>query len=67
MRKVDNDSKADELNIGNSYIFHAQGKRDGARILRLYKVTDFAVYDLALVDAPAFHFCMDTCTNGEVA
>lgn len=38
----------------------------GPRILRLYEVSDFAVHDLALVDSPAFHFTMDTCTNGEV-
>ncbi|KAF2246136.1 glycoside hydrolase family 28 protein [Trematosphaeria pertusa] len=51
---------------GNGYQIHAQGSRSGARNLRLYKVTDFSVHDLALVDAPAFHFSMDTCTNGEV-
>jgi rhamnogalacturonan hydrolase len=32
----------------------------------LYQVTDFSVHDIALVDAPEFHFTMDTCTNGEV-
>lgn len=51
---------------GNGYEIHAQGSRSGARILRLYKVTDFSVHDLVLVDSPAFHFSMDTCTNGEV-
>lgn len=38
----------------------------GPRLLRLYDVTDFSVHDIALVDSPAFHFTMDTCTNGEV-
>ncbi|CAG8972057.1 hypothetical protein HYALB_00004921 [Hymenoscyphus albidus] len=38
----------------------------GPRILRLDDVTNFSVHDLALVDSPAFHFTMDTCTNGEV-
>jgi len=51
---------------GNGYILHAQGNRDGARILRLYEMTDFSVHDVILVDAPAFHFSLDTCTNGEL-
>ncbi|KAF2203772.1 rhamnogalacturonase A [Delitschia confertaspora ATCC 74209] len=51
---------------GNGYEIHAQGSRTGARILRMNKVTDFSVHDVILVDAPAFHFSMDTCTNGEV-
>ncbi|KAF2705800.1 glycoside hydrolase family 28 protein [Pleomassaria siparia CBS 279.74] len=51
---------------GNGYEIHAQGSRTGARILRLNKVTNFSVHDVVLVDAPAFHFSMDTCTNGEV-
>jgi rhamnogalacturonan hydrolase len=29
-------------------------------------VTNFSVHDVALVDSPAFHFTMDTCSNGEV-
>jgi len=51
---------------GNGYILHAQGNRSGARILRLYEVNDFSIHDVALVDAPAFHLSLDTCTNGEV-
>jgi rhamnogalacturonan hydrolase len=51
---------------GNGYQIHAKGSSSGARILRLYKVTNFSVHDLVLVDAPAFHFSMDTCKNGEV-
>src|SRR6186713_2845820 len=51
---------------GNGYEIHAQGSRSGARILRLNKVTNFSVHDVILVDAPAFHFSLDTCTNGEV-
>jgi rhamnogalacturonan hydrolase len=36
------------------------------RILRLSKVTNFSVHDIALVDSPQFHLTLDTCTNGEV-
>ncbi|KAH8887526.1 pectin lyase-like protein [Thozetella sp. PMI_491] len=50
---------------GYGYEFHAQNTY-GPRILRLYDVTGFSVHDIALVDSPAFHFTMDTCTNGEV-
>ncbi|CRL18680.1 Glycoside hydrolase, family 28 [Penicillium camemberti] len=51
---------------GYGYEYHKEGSSSGARILRLYDVTDFSVHDLALVDAPAFHFSLDTCVNGEV-
>ncbi|KAJ5895618.1 hypothetical protein N7495_007309 [Penicillium taxi] len=51
---------------GFGYKYHAEGSISGPRILRLYKVTDFSVHDLALVDSPSFHFSMDTCENGEV-
>ncbi|CAG8084822.1 unnamed protein product [Penicillium olsonii] len=51
---------------GYGYKYHKEGSSSGARILRLYDVTDFSVHDLALVDAPMFHFSMDTCENGEV-
>lgn len=50
---------------GNGYVFHAQGDLSGPRILRLVSVTNFSIHDLALVDSPAFHLVMDTCTNGE--
>lgn len=40
--------------------------RYGARNLRLYNVSHFSVHELALVDAPAFHFTLDTCDSGEV-
>ncbi|KAJ9133869.1 Rhamnogalacturonase A [Pleurostoma richardsiae] len=50
---------------GYGYQFHTNGEY-GPRILRLYEVTDFSVHDLALVDSPAFHLTLDTCTNGEV-
>ncbi|KAK3937868.1 pectin lyase fold/virulence factor [Diplogelasinospora grovesii] len=50
---------------GYGYVFHSQGTY-GPRILRFYEVTDFSIHDIALVDSPAFHFTMDTCTNGEV-
>ncbi|KAJ5096360.1 hypothetical protein NUU61_005716 [Penicillium alfredii] len=51
---------------GFGYEFHAKGSLSGARILRLADVSGFSVHDLALVDAPAFHFSLDTCSNGEV-
>ncbi|TVY84860.1 Rhamnogalacturonase A [Lachnellula suecica] len=50
---------------GYGYTFHAAGTY-GPRILRLYEVVNFSVHDIALVDSPAFHFTMDTCSNGEV-
>jgi rhamnogalacturonan hydrolase len=51
---------------GNGYQYHSKGSITGPRILRFVKVTNFAVHDITLVDAPAFHFSMDTCKNGEV-
>jgi rhamnogalacturonan hydrolase len=51
---------------GNGYQYHAKGSIQGPRILRFVKVTNFAVHDIKMVDAPAFHFSMDTCKNGEV-
>lgn len=50
---------------GYGYQFHEDDEY-GARILRLYEVTDFSVHDIALVDSPAFHLTLDTCTNGEI-
>ncbi|OAL51089.1 rhamnogalacturonase [Pyrenochaeta sp. DS3sAY3a] len=50
---------------GNGYEEHKNGKRDGARLLRIEKTTNFSVHDIVLVDAPMFHFVMATCTNGE--
>nr|Q00001.1 RecName: Full=Rhamnogalacturonase A; Short=RGase A; Short=RHG A; AltName: Full=Rhamnogalacturonan hydrolase A; Flags: Precursor [Aspergillus aculeatus]AAB35485.1 rhamnogalacturonase [Aspergillus aculeatus]CAA58507.2 rhamnogalacturonase [Aspergillus aculeatus] len=50
---------------GFGYVYHAEGTY-GARILRLTDVTHFSVHDVILVDAPAFHFTMDTCSDGEV-
>jgi rhamnogalacturonan hydrolase len=51
---------------GYGYEMHAAGSITGPRILRFVKVTNFAVHDLAFVDAPSFHFSMDHCKNGEV-
>jgi rhamnogalacturonan hydrolase len=51
---------------GHGYEFHKDGSISGPRLLRLYDVSDFAVHDIALVDSPAFHFTVDTCTNGEI-
>ncbi|KAF2024540.1 rhamnogalacturonase [Setomelanomma holmii] len=50
---------------GNGYEDHKNGKRDGARLLRIEKTTNFSVHDIILVDAPMFHFVMATVTNGE--
>jgi rhamnogalacturonan hydrolase len=51
---------------GNGYQYHSKGSITGPRILRFVKVTNFSVHDVMLIDAPAFHFSMDTCKNGEV-
>ncbi|ETS76288.1 rhamnogalacturonase B [Pestalotiopsis fici W106-1] len=50
---------------GYGYEFHSQDTY-GPRLLRFYKCTDFSVHDLILVDSPAFHLSLDTCTNGEL-
>jgi hypothetical protein len=51
--------------LGLGYEDHKNGKRNGARLLRLEKVNNFSVHDIILVDAPMFHFVMNTVTNGE--
>ncbi|KAF5861748.1 hypothetical protein ETB97_012625 [Aspergillus alliaceus] len=51
---------------GLGYEFHKDNKWSGPRLLRLWDVTDFSVHDIILVDAPTFHFSLDTTTNGEV-
>nr|OQO31566.1 putative rhamnogalacturonase B [Rachicladosporium sp. CCFEE 5018] len=48
---------------GLGYQLHKSG---APRLLRFYQVTHFSAHDFALVDAPAFHFSMDTCDSGEV-
>ena len=50
---------------GYGYVFHEQNTY-GPRLLRLTKMSNFAVHDIALVDSPAFHITLDTATNGEV-
>jgi rhamnogalacturonan hydrolase len=35
----------------------------GPRLIRLISVTNFSVHDIALVDSPAFHLIIVTCTN----
>ncbi|KAK4542302.1 hypothetical protein LTR36_006955 [Oleoguttula mirabilis] len=50
---------------GYGYEFLEQGGY-GPRLLRLTDVTSFAVHDIALVDSPAFHLVLDTCSQGEV-
>ncbi|KAH7126106.1 pectin lyase fold/virulence factor [Dactylonectria macrodidyma] len=50
---------------GYGYEFHKNDEY-GPRILRFYDVTSFSIHDVALVDSPAFHFSLDTCTDGEV-
>lgn len=51
--------------LGLGYEDHKNGKRDGARLLRVEKTNNFSVHDIILVDAPMFHFVMNTVTNGE--
>jgi rhamnogalacturonan hydrolase len=55
---------ADTL-LGLGYEDHKNGKRNGARLLRLEKTNNFSVHDIVLVDAPMFHFVLNICTNGE--
>lgn len=51
---------------GAGYLFHISGDITGPRLLRLTDVDNYSVHDFILVDAPSFHFVMDTCSNGEV-
>ena len=51
---------------GNGYEFHIDGSLSGPRLLRTYEMTSFSIHDFALVDSPAFHLSMDTCSSGEV-
>lgn len=51
---------------GNGYVFHNEGSLDGLRLLRTYEMTNFSIHDFALVDSPAFHLSMDTCSSGDV-
>lgn len=51
---------------GYGYEFHKEGSISGPRLLRFYEVENFSVHDIALTDSPAFHFSLDTCSNGEI-
>jgi len=51
---------------GNGYEYHKEKSISGPRLLRFFKVTNFSVHDIILVDSPSFHFSLDTCENGEV-
>ncbi|KAF1981733.1 glycoside hydrolase family 28 protein [Aulographum hederae CBS 113979] len=51
---------------GKGYEMHREKNIMGPRILRFVRVDNFAVHDFIMVDAPSFHFSMDTCKNGEV-
>ena len=51
---------------GNGYLFHKDNNLSGPRLLRFYDVKNFKIHDIKLVDAPAFHFTLDRCANGEV-
>ncbi|RAH82243.1 rhamnogalacturonase rhgB [Aspergillus japonicus CBS 114.51] len=51
---------------GLGYELHKDDNYSGPRLLRVWDTTDFSVHDIILVDSPAFHFSIDTCTNGEV-
>ncbi|KNB01546.1 murein transglycosylase [Fusarium oxysporum f. sp. lycopersici 4287] len=50
---------------GYGYEFHKKDEY-GPRILRFADVKSFSIHDVALVDSPAFHFSIDTCSDGEV-
>ncbi|SCO46851.1 probable rhamnogalacturonase A precursor [Fusarium fujikuroi] len=50
---------------GYGYEFHKKNEY-GPRILRFADVKSFSIHDVALVDSPAFHFSIDTCSDGEV-
>jgi rhamnogalacturonan hydrolase len=50
---------------GYGYVFHAVDTY-GPRLVRLVKVTNFSFHDILLIDSPAFHLIVDTCTNGEI-
>lgn len=51
---------------GLGYEFHVNGSLSGPRLLRFYEVSHFSVHDFILVDSPAFHFSLDTCSDGEI-
>ncbi|KAK1139183.1 hypothetical protein N8T08_001239 [Aspergillus melleus] len=51
---------------GSGYEFHKDNKWSGPRLLRIWDVTNFSAHDIILVDSPAFHLSIDTCTNGEI-
>ncbi|EWZ79032.1 polygalacturonase [Fusarium oxysporum f. sp. lycopersici MN25] len=38
----------------------------GPRILRFADVKSFSIHDVALIQVPAFHFSIDTCSDSEV-
>ncbi|KAF7891894.1 hypothetical protein EAF00_008196 [Botryotinia globosa] len=50
---------------GYGYEFH-KDSTSGPRLLRFYDAKNFSIHDIALVDAPSFHFSIDTCESGEV-
>ncbi|ESZ92426.1 rhamnogalacturonan hydrolase [Sclerotinia borealis F-4128] len=50
---------------GNGYEYH-KSSTYGPRLLRFFDATNFSIHDIALVDSPAFHFTLDTCTSGEI-
>lgn len=51
--------------LGNGYKDHANGKRNGARLLRIEQSQNFSIHDIILVDAPMFHFVISKSSNGE--
>jgi rhamnogalacturonan hydrolase len=50
---------------GYGYEFLSQGVY-GPRLVRLISVVNFSIHDIILVDSPAYHLTVYTCTNGEV-
>ncbi|EUC56592.1 rhamnogalacturonan-hydrolase [Rhizoctonia solani AG-3 Rhs1AP] len=55
---------------GQGYLYRLRPKQAGRagwpRLLRVHLSTNFAVHDLKLVDAPAFHLVVSQATNAEV-
>ncbi|KAE8309466.1 RGase E [Aspergillus transmontanensis] len=51
---------------GSGYLYHMNGKFTAPRLLHISDVSHWSVHDIALVDAPMFHFVIDDASNGEV-
>ncbi|EIT81246.1 RGase E [Aspergillus flavus] len=51
---------------GSGYLYHMNGEFTAPRLLHISDVSHWSVHDIALVDAPMFHFVIDDASNGEV-